>query len=330
MTASTTNPAMTFSKVSVADVVRRLEDQGLRVRSKGAGYLAQCPAHADTNPSLSIDEGDDGSALIHCHAGCAFLCVLDALGLRGVGTARRPSDAELLARTRRDEADADAKRVRALEIVAAGQAHPDRAAALDFISTMLLWDLRLMLELGVGWDGSRVVVPISDDSGLTIGVDRYSAPCTRARLSLGDRPKMLGFRKRGLWPAPVTAAGIRRDTTVYLVEGPPAAATLLGCGLGAISFPSATGLRGDEGQRIAATFDHAIVLVDADTAGRKAGPVCAALLRAAGCGVEVVDLLPGVDDGTDAADILRARAARDHLTPTEAGVWLAATIGDVL
>jgi hypothetical protein len=115
---------------------------------------------------------------------------------------------------------------------------------------------------------------------------------------------------------------------VYLVEGPPAAATLLGCGLTGLAFPSATGLRGDEGKRIAASFDRAIVLVDADTAGRKAGPVCAALLRAAGCGVEVVDLLPGVEDGTDSADLLRARAARDHLTPHEAGAWLVAEIGD--
>ncbi len=29
------------------------------------------PAHEDQNPSLSISEGDDGRALLKCHAGCA-------------------------------------------------------------------------------------------------------------------------------------------------------------------------------------------------------------------------------------------------------------------
>lgn len=43
---------------------------------------AQCPAHDDHNPSLSLrDNRGDGSVLICCHAGCNTEDVLDALGL---------------------------------------------------------------------------------------------------------------------------------------------------------------------------------------------------------------------------------------------------------
>jgi hypothetical protein len=47
----------------------------------GDGYKALCPAHHDNNPSLSINEGDDGRVLIHCHAGCDPQDVLAAVGL---------------------------------------------------------------------------------------------------------------------------------------------------------------------------------------------------------------------------------------------------------
>lgn len=36
------------------------------------GYSACCPAHDDRDPSLKIDEGDDGRALVFCHAGCTL------------------------------------------------------------------------------------------------------------------------------------------------------------------------------------------------------------------------------------------------------------------
>lgn len=47
----------------------------------GAGWLAQCPAHEDRKASLSINEGDDGRALVKCHAGCASSAVVSAMGL---------------------------------------------------------------------------------------------------------------------------------------------------------------------------------------------------------------------------------------------------------
>ena len=43
--------------------------------------LWQCPAHDDSFPSMSLTEGEDGRALIYCHAGCASREILDSLGL---------------------------------------------------------------------------------------------------------------------------------------------------------------------------------------------------------------------------------------------------------
>lgn len=62
-------------------IVSALEGRGLVVKSTGAATSsAQCPAHDDGSPSLSITDAK-GQALIYCHAGCAVVDVLAALEL---------------------------------------------------------------------------------------------------------------------------------------------------------------------------------------------------------------------------------------------------------
>ncbi len=67
------------------------------VRHNGTGWRALCPAHADQNPSLSVDLRE-GKILVHCHAGCSQQAVLAALGIKehelftGEGEARRIKD----------------------------------------------------------------------------------------------------------------------------------------------------------------------------------------------------------------------------------------------
>jgi len=50
------------------------------VRPRSDGWVACCPAHADSNPSLSVRESKD-RVLLHCHAGCSPLAVANALGI---------------------------------------------------------------------------------------------------------------------------------------------------------------------------------------------------------------------------------------------------------
>src|SRR5512134_1655899 len=62
-------------------VIAELELRDLKVRYLGHGRAeAQCPAHADRHPSLSITSADD-KVLMCCHAGCEIDDVLAAIGL---------------------------------------------------------------------------------------------------------------------------------------------------------------------------------------------------------------------------------------------------------
>ena len=50
----------------------------------GSYGIACCPAHEDSNPSLSLAIGQAGRLLAHCKAGCTFPSIIDALRTRGV------------------------------------------------------------------------------------------------------------------------------------------------------------------------------------------------------------------------------------------------------
>ena len=62
--------------INFTEILSRLQG----VRRENGGYLALCPAHSDTNPSLSIKQAD-GKVLLHCHAGCKYEDILMALDL---------------------------------------------------------------------------------------------------------------------------------------------------------------------------------------------------------------------------------------------------------
>ncbi|MBK9166259.1 MAG: hypothetical protein IPM24_02210 [Bryobacterales bacterium] len=52
-------------------------------RKSGSGWTAKCPAHDDTNPSLSLTDRDD-KVLVKCFAGCDQRDVIQALRARGL------------------------------------------------------------------------------------------------------------------------------------------------------------------------------------------------------------------------------------------------------
>lgn len=58
------------------------------VQEQRNGFWALCPAHDDHNPSLHIQTGEDGRALLVCRAGCRQATVMAALEQRGL----KPSD----------------------------------------------------------------------------------------------------------------------------------------------------------------------------------------------------------------------------------------------
>ena len=60
--------------------VEALRGAGCKPVRRGSRWQALCPAHADTNRSLSVTQGDDGKALVHCFAGCTFDQISDKVG----------------------------------------------------------------------------------------------------------------------------------------------------------------------------------------------------------------------------------------------------------
>lgn len=63
------------------------------VRTAGRGISAQCPAHEDRRPSLSVTP-IDGSVLLHCHGGCDTADVVAVLGMTLADLYDNPRGAE--------------------------------------------------------------------------------------------------------------------------------------------------------------------------------------------------------------------------------------------
>ncbi len=63
---------------------------------KGPGRgVGLCAAHEEKHPSLSVQESDDGTVLIHCFAGCSAADVVAAIGLSLADLfVQRPADDE--------------------------------------------------------------------------------------------------------------------------------------------------------------------------------------------------------------------------------------------
>ncbi len=54
---------------------------GYRPRPSGTGYQARCPAHDDSDPSLSLTPGNNGKVLFHCFAGCTYEEIISHLSI---------------------------------------------------------------------------------------------------------------------------------------------------------------------------------------------------------------------------------------------------------
>ena len=86
-------PMSIFTPNAIKEIVIVTATQiakGLHGHKTPSGWMANCPAHDDRNPSLSIRERD-GKVLVHCHAGCdqrSVIAALKALGLWSEGEGR--------------------------------------------------------------------------------------------------------------------------------------------------------------------------------------------------------------------------------------------------
>lgn len=72
-----------MTSVRVQQLLDALSQAGCKVHSLGTGrWQAQCPAHEDRTPSMSISQNRAGEIGIKCHAGCETGDILKQLGLK--------------------------------------------------------------------------------------------------------------------------------------------------------------------------------------------------------------------------------------------------------
>lgn len=266
-----------------AMVVETLRLAGCRVTKSASGWQAQCPAHDDRSPSLSIGTGEDGRALVHCHAHCSPMDVLDALGL----------DPQQLF------ADYDPNRTKSVGITHIGawrrkpDPKPKKPSHTKRIKTNH-WDYhdengaivaRVVRYDVVDLDTGEVV-------GKTFTQHAWDAENDRQLPNLGgiDVP---------LYRLPEVRAGAICKTTIYVCEGERDADSARSAGYVATTNAMGAGSWRPHHTKQLEGATRVVVISDNDTAGRGHAAHVAASCIAAGIDTIVVSPEPGYKDLTD-------------------------------
>jgi len=283
------------------DFLGRLSD----VHETDRGFIARCPAHEDRSPSLSVGEAHSGWAFVlHCHAGCDPLAVLQAVGMEWKDIAGEDAPAR-----RRPVS----QRSRELTAMACGlrlQNEPDVLKRLRYVRG---WAAGALEMLNVGWDGSRLTLPVRDAEGKLHDTLRYDPFAMQGRKVIAGKGK-----SRLPWPAPESIS----TRKVLLVEGEGTAISLLSIGLRAVALPGSMRLstnvtrpgswRGTGWHRTWARrferFSHVILFPDCDGPGRALMGAARYDLEKTGTKVHLIDLGPKTWDGSDIADMLLCNA----------------------
>lgn len=283
----------------VERVVWALAVRGRRPRRSGMGWTSLCPVHEDRHPSLSVREGDDGRALVRCHAGCEFRAIIAALGLKP-GDLKRDDHQ---ARQRRTMAGVDPLPSQAQLALWRRRLLGDEDV-LGRLNQRRGWTLDALESLGLGLDGERLTIPVCDRDGRLVNVLHYAFAGGR-----DGRAKMLALRgrPRDLFPAPETIC----VDELWVVEGEPDAITARTLGLAAVAVPGANGWRDEWAGRFATR--RVVVCGDCDRPGRRLAQRIAGSLSGLATEVRILDLDPSRDDGHDIGEFAQdAHNAEDR------------------
>jgi len=248
-------------------------------REAGTGWVALCPAHDDRTPSLSIQEGDDGNVLVHCHAGCTQEQVIAALTSYGLwmtrGSRRFTRRAPRVPASDRTARDGAERVEAALAVWKAGTTAGGTLAETYLASRGLHLPLPATLRFHPGLkhpSGSfwptmvALVTRGSDDTPVAIHrtflarAGEGKAPVTPQKMMLGP---CRGGAVRLASPGMVLMIGEGIETCLAAMQatGRPAWAALSTSGLRTLDLPDAV--------------REVIVLADGDRPGEAAARDCA-------------------------------------------------------
>jgi hypothetical protein len=274
-------------------VFARLEEAGAKPCPARRGFMAICPAHADKNASLNIDQGDGGRVILRCYAGCETKNVLESLGLTWghlfpdgapYRTSGGPKLEPLPPRPKIVEPvppvpDADLlQRIigHALDGVQTDAAWPWLKKRGVSVETCLKWCVGYMPWIRFkGWRGAMPrcwVIPVSDSAGnvVALKLHREQPPEGFQKGSWApigtqpaDKPRH-GFAT--FWPAPESFPASEK---LYLLPGELKALAVLGAGRSAISITAGEGMRWTPGLMRRIEGRRVVIVYDDDEAGRR-------------------------------------------------------------
>lgn len=286
-------------------VLSRLE--GVRRQSDGS-YRSRCPVHGGkSTDDLKVSDG--GKWIIyHCFAGCNNDDIRRKLDLEWSDLVLDDSPAAARKTKRRDW------RAIELESYACAARLQHESDVLKRLRFTRGWAAKALHELGVGWDGSRLTLPVRTADLKLHDVLRYD-PFTKA-----GRKVLAGKGKSRLpWPSPEFVDA----RTLFLVEGEGTAISMASVGLQAVSLPGSVskpttsitspgrwqgaGWHPKWAERFI-RFTRLILLPDCDTQGRSLMRAASYDLTKAGVENHVIDIGPKTQDGSDIADHLLSKA----------------------
>lgn len=292
----------THEKLEV--VLSKLE--GVRRQSDGS-FRSRCPVHGGkTIDDLKIADG--GKWIIwHCFAGCSNDAIRQALELEWADLVLDDSPAKARKSKRRDW------RAIELESMACAARLQHESDVLKDMRFGRGWAAKALANLGVGWDGSRLTLPVRNAELKLHDVLRYD-PFTQARKILAGKGK-----SRLPWPSPEYVSG----DVLFLVEGEGTAISMASVALPAVALPGSVskpttnvvrpgswqgaGWHPKWAQRFT-KFRRVICLPDCDQQGRALMRAASYDLERAGVNTHVIDIGPKSNDGRDIADHLLRQA----------------------
>ena len=268
----------------------------------GDSFTSLCPAHDDSDPSLSISIGDRG-IMLHCFAGCNTQSILDAIGYDYTDIFyehHTPSEDPLrkLATVTPIRTDINNEKI--------DQALRDRLAANTDLLAQIEHErciprhVLINANCGLTTDG-RIVLPTYDRDGELAPREWVAL----AEQRTPGKPKMKGPRgaKPDLWPRPETPR-YKDNTNITIVEGEPDALVAVSHHIQACGLPGTNTWQPDDAQRFA-RFNTVTVLLDDDEAGREASRIITRDLRKAGINTIEQRHTPGAPTRRDLTDLAR-------------------------
>jgi hypothetical protein len=265
----------------------------LPAKKAGKGWSARCPAHDDRRASLSIAQGDDGRALVWCHAGCTVEAICAAVALKPADLFAAPSTPSTSTVSRPARANGEYRRHAGSK--PAGKTFTTAAEAVAELERQYGRRANLWTYYGADMEPAGLVIRWDTPTGKTI----RPVSKTPAGWIIGGMSE-----PRPLYGLPDLAAAGR----VVICEGEKAADAARGLGL--VATTSAGGSQAaDKTDWRPLAGKEAWIMPDNDAPGRKYAETVAGILSrlTPPPTVRVIDLAehaPTLPEGGDLADVV--------------------------